>query len=138
MVKNIIPLSHFHDADKYFPSSPSTTLMKQIGFQDFLKIEMRVGTIIEAKVFEAAKSPAYILEIDFGKEIGIRKSSAQITDLYELSDLKGRQVIAVVNFPPKQIANIMSEVLVLGAVDTDKKVYLLGSDRLIPNGLRIG
>ena len=80
-------------------------------FEDFLKLDIRVGTIIEASVFENAKRPAYKLKIDFGDELGIKKSSAQITDKYEISELIGKKILAVVNFPPRQIANYMSEVL---------------------------
>lgn len=103
---------------------------------DFDKIEMRTGTILTASVFTKAHKPAYILTIDFG-ELGILKSSAQISDLYNVDDLPGRQIIAVTNFPPKQIADIMSECLVLGVVNADNKVVLLTPDRQIPNGLLI-
>ena len=107
----------------------------EISWRDFSKIEMRVGTIINAAEFPEAKKPAFKLQIDFG-EYGIRKTSAQITDLYELDSLVGRKIVAVMNFPPKQIANFMSECLVLGAVDEDK-VSLLGVDESAKNGLRI-
>lgn len=103
---------------------------------DFDKIEMRTGTILTASVFTKARKPAYILTIDFG-EFGILKSSAQITDLYKPDDLPGRQIVAVTNFPPKQIANIKSECLVLGVVNIDNKVVLLSPDRPLPNGLLI-
>ena len=83
-------------------------------FDDFMKLDIRVGTIIEAKVFEKAKRPAYQLKVDLGDEIGIKKSSAQITEVYKPDDLIGKQVLAVVNFPPRQIADFMSEILVLG------------------------
>lgn len=108
---------------------------KQISWEDFSKVEMRVGTIVKAKNFPEAKRPAYILEIDFG-DYGLKKSSAQITELYNLDDLEGRKVVAVVNFPPKQIANFMSECLVLGAVD-ESRISLLGVDETAENGLRI-
>jgi len=108
---------------------------KEISWKDFAKIEMRVGTIIKAEKFPEANKPAYKLEIDFG-EFGSKKSSAQITALYDLKDLVGRKIVAVVNFPPKQIANFMSECLVLGAVDEDK-ISLLGVDKAATNGLRI-
>ena len=107
-----------------------------IAYDDFSKIEIRVGTVIDASVFEKARKPAYILTIDFG-ELGVMKSSAQITDYYEPSSLIGRQVIAVVNFPPKQIANIHSQCLVLGAVEEDGKVILLSPEKACDNGLRI-
>lgn len=105
-------------------------------WEDFSKVEMRVGTVIDAKVFEQARNPAYQLHIDFGKEIGVKKTSAQITTRYVPENLLGKQVIAVVNFPPKQIANFMSECLVLGAVDS-KDVVLLSPDLPVENGLKI-
>ncbi|WMN07836.1 tRNA-binding protein [Marivirga arenosa] len=108
---------------------------KTIGWEDFSKIEMRVGSILRAEEFSEAMRPAYKLWVDFG-EYGIRKSSAQITVLYELEELIGKKVVAVLNFPPKQIANFMSECLVLGAVDDDR-VSLLGVDKSVENGLRI-
>ena len=107
-----------------------------ISWDDFSKIEMRVGTVIDVQEFPDAKKPAYKLIIDFGN-LGIKKSSAQITKLYSKDELLNRQVIAVLNFPPKQIANFISECLVLGAVDTDNKVILLQPDRKINNGIRI-
>ncbi len=105
-------------------------------WQEFEKAEMRVGTILEASDFSAARVPAYQLRIDFG-EHGIKKSSAQITRLYAKEDLVGRQVIAVVNFPPKQIANFFSECLVLGLVGDDKEITLLQPERPVPNGQRV-
>lgn len=110
---------------------------EHITWGDFEKVEMRAGTIIEAEVFAEARNPAYKLMIDFGDEIGVRKSSAQITALYTVEELIGKQVIAVVNFPPKQIANIRSECLVLGAVN-GSEVTLLTADKPVSNGLRIG
>ena len=110
--------------------------MDLISFDDFSKIQMKVGTIIEAKPFNKAKKPAFLLLIDFGLD-GIKKSSAQITDLYKCDDLIGKQVIAVVNFPKKQIADIMSECLILGAVDKAGKVVLLTTDMKTDNGLNI-
>ncbi|HLT89161.1 MAG TPA: tRNA-binding protein [Sphingobacterium sp.] len=106
-----------------------------INWSDFSKIEIRTGTIISAEVFKEAKNPAYKLRIDFG-DFGIRKTSAQITKLYLPDEIVGKQVVAVVNFPPKQIANMQSECLVLGAVDGDK-VTLLTTDKVVKNGLRI-
>ncbi len=103
---------------------------------DFEKVEMRVGTILTAEDFPKAKLPAYQLTIDFG-EFGIKKSSAQITNLYQKEELQGRQVIAVVNFPPKQIANFFSECLVLGVVGDEKEITLLQPERKVKNGLRI-
>jgi len=99
---------------------------------------MRVGTVIASKSFENARKPAYQIEIDFGPAIGIRQSSAQITDHYEAKALIGKQIIAVINFSPKQIANFMSECLVLGSVDAQGKVILLQPERKVANGLRIG
>lgn len=104
-------------------------------WDEFLKVDMRVGTILSAEVFEKARKPAYILVVDFGS-LGTKKTSAQITKLYKPEDLIGRQVIAVVNFPTKQIANIMSECLVLGGVDGDD-VTLLQPERRVENGMRI-
>ena len=110
----------------------------QITWKDFEKVEMRVGTIIDVNDFPEARTPAYQLKIDFGKEIGIRKTSAQITKNYSKNALFGRQVIAVVNFPKKQIANFMSECLVLGAVGEENDIILLKPDSKVENGLRIG
>ncbi|MCK7558273.1 tRNA-binding protein [Chitinophaga sedimenti] len=111
--------------------------MEPIQWNDFEKIDIRVGTIVAAHPFPNARNPAYQLEIDFGPEIGIRRSSAQITGLYTLAELPGRQVVAVVNFPVKQIANFFSECLVLGAVGDDKEVTLLMPERVTQNGLKI-
>lgn len=108
-----------------------------ISWSDFEAIEMRIGTIIEIKDFPEAKKPAYQLTIDFGKEIGIKKSSAQITKRYSKEDLLNKQIVAVVNFPKKQIGNFMSECLVLGSINSDE-VVLLTSDLKVENGLKIG
>lgn len=110
--------------------------MNTISWNDFEKIEMRVGTIIKAEEFPQAKKPAYKLKIDFG-ELGIKASSAQITDLYSISELEGKQVIAVVNFPPKQIGPFISECLVLGVVGNGTGVVLLQPSATVINGLRI-
>lgn len=107
-------------------------------WEEFEKTEMRVGTILEANDFPDARKPAYQLTIDFGAEIGIRKSSAQITKRYAKEDLAGRQIVAVVNFPRKQIGKFMSECLVLGAVGEGGDVILLAPDFKVENGLRIG
>ena len=105
---------------------------------DFEKVEMRVGTILEVNDFPGAKKPAYQLTIDFGSDIGIRKTSAQITKRYQKEDLLHRQIVAVVNFPKKQIGKFMSECLVLGAMGEEGEVILLAPDFKIGNGLRIG
>ncbi|MFX0015013.1 MAG: tRNA-binding protein [Promethearchaeota archaeon] len=108
-----------------------------ISWNDFEKVDMRIGTIIEVDDFVGAKKPSYKLKVDFGS-LGIKKSSAQITTLYKKEELINRQVIAVVNFPPKQIANFMSEVLILGViVKKNGGVVLLQPDRKVPNGLKI-
>ncbi len=108
-----------------------------LSWEEFTKVEMRVGTIVSAEVFAEVRNPAYKLVVDFGP-LGTRKTSAQITQLYQPEELVGWQVIAVVNFPPKQIANIMSECLVLGAVGENKEVTLLRPERAVANGTRIG
>lgn len=110
----------------------------EINWNDFEKIDIRVGTILEAKPFEKARNPSYKLVIDFGEEIGIKKSSAQITALYQPEDIIGKQVIAIVNFPKKQIADFMSECLVLGAVGDNKEVTLLTVNLPSKNGIPIG
>jgi tRNA-binding protein len=110
----------------------------EISWKDFEKVEMRIGTITEVSDFPEAKNPAYKMLIDFGKEIGERKTSAQITKRYKKEDLLHRQIVAVVNFPKKQIANIMSECLVLGAVGEDNDIVLLNPDFKVENGLRVG
>ncbi len=110
--------------------------MEQINWNDFAKIDMRTGTILEAEFFAEARKPAYKLRIDFGP-LGIKKSSAQLTKLYKAEELKGKQIIAVVNFPPKQIANMQSECLVLGVIGNDNAVNLLIPDGPVKNGLRI-
>ena len=108
-----------------------------ITWDDFEKVDIRIGTIIEAKSFDKAKKPSYLLKIDFGKE-GVKNSSAQITHHYTLEDLNGRQVVAVINFPPKQIANFFSECLVLGVYDELNNVILLQPERHVANGSKIG
>jgi tRNA-binding protein len=108
-----------------------------IEWPDFEKIDIRVGTILEVKDFPKAKKPAWQLSIDFG-DLGIKKSSAQITDLYDMQGLIGRQVLAVVNFPPKQVANFFSECLVLGVYTDKKEVVLIGPDRRVKNGWKLG
>lgn len=112
--------------------------MQTISWADFEKIEIRVGTIIEAKEFPRAKKPAYQLTIDFGAEVGIKHSSAQITKFYSTENLQGQQVVAVVNFPPKNIAGFISQCLVLGVYDENKDVVLLAPKSPVSNGLKIG
>lgn len=109
----------------------------KISWQDFAKVEMCIGTIISVEWFKEARNPAYKLLIDFG-ELGHLKSSAQITTLYKIEELLNRQIVAVVNFPPKQIANMMSECLVLGGIGEGKDVILLQPDQSVKNGTRIG
>ena len=112
--------------------------METITWNDFEKLDIRVGTVVHAETFAKAKKPAYQLTIDFGEALGLKKSSAQITELYDVEELKGKQVIAVVNFPPKQIANFISECLVLGVYTEDKTVVLLQPAQKVSNGLKIG
>jgi tRNA-binding protein len=109
-----------------------------ITWDDFEKIDIRAGTIIEVNDFPNAKKPAYRLIIDFGDEIGLKKSSAQITVQYKKEDLLNRQVVAVINFPSKQIAGFISECLVLGIYDENKYVILLQPERTVKNGMKIG
>jgi len=109
----------------------------QITFDDFLKVDIRVGTVIEAVGFPEARKPAYKLKIDFGEDIGIKRSSAQITIHYQADELVGRQVAAVVNFPPRQIGPFMSEVLTLGFPDENGDIVLIQPERPVPNGLRL-
>jgi tRNA-binding protein len=113
------------------------SISEQVTFDDFMKLDIRVGTIVEALPFPQARKPAYRLTIDFGPEIGIKRSSAQITARYALEDLPGQQVAAVVNFPPRQIGPMMSEVLTLGFPDENGEVVLVQPSLLIPNGGRL-
>jgi len=109
----------------------------QISFDDFLKVDIRVGTVIEVLPFPEARKPAYKLRIDFGEEVGIKRSSAQITVHYQPEELVGRQVAGVVNFPPRQIGPFMSEVLTLGFADETGDIVLLQPEHAVPNGSRM-
>jgi tRNA-binding protein len=111
--------------------------VETIGFEDFLKVELRVGRVVSASVFDQARKPAYVLHVDFGDELGIRKSSAQITALYRPDELVGRLVVAVLNFPRKQIGPLMSECLVTGFHDERDDVALCVPDRPVPLGTRL-
>lgn len=118
-----------HDAKA--PASPEIT------FDDFLRVDIRIGTIVEAEPFPEARKPAFKLKIDFGPAIGVKKSSAQIVDRYAIDELAGRQVAAVVNFPPRQIGKFMSEVLTLGFADEAGAVILFAPDHPVPDGSRL-
>ena len=111
--------------------------METISWSDFLKVELRVGRVVDARPFPEARKPAYVLHVDFGPELGLRKASAQITALYQPQELVGRLVVAVVNFPPKQIGPLMSECLVTGFHDADGNVALCVPDRSVPLGTRL-
>jgi len=111
--------------------------MKQISWEQFEAVELRAGTVVQVEDFPEARKPAYILTVDFGPELGMKKSSAQIKDLYDKEELLGRQVIAVANFPPKQIGPMMSECLVTGLYRDDGSVVLAVPEREVPNGARL-
>ena len=111
--------------------------METISWQDFEQVDLRVGTIVTAEVFAEARLPAYILHVDFGPDIGVLKSSAQITDLYHAEGLVGQQVIGVVNFPPKQIGPLQSQCLITGFPQADGTVVLIQPERPVENGLRL-
>jgi tRNA-binding protein len=108
-----------------------------IGYEDFARVDIRVGTVRAATLNAAARKPAYALEVDFGPELGVKRTSAQLTERYGPEDLIGRQVAAVINFPPKQIARVVSEVLVLGFPDAEGRTVLVGVDHPVPDGGRL-
>ena len=112
-------------------------MKEQITLEDFLKVDIRVGTVISSSLNKKARKPAYILEIDFGDEIGIKKSSAQLTENYEANELVGKQICAVVNFPAIRVAGVKSEVLVLAVVSDSAGTTLLQPERVVPNGDKI-
>ena len=112
-------------------------MKEQITYDIFNKVDIRIGTVISVKKNEKARKPSLIVEVDFGKEIGIKKSSAQITHYYNEENLKGKQVIAICNFPEKNIAGVLSQVLILGAIDSEGKVTLVHPSRKAENGLPI-
>jgi len=124
-------------ASKYVTNFHGDDALNTIEWSDFEKVELRVGTIVEAFDFPEARKPAYKLTIDFGDEIGLRKSSAQITDLYTREELVGRQIVGVVNFPPRQIGPVRSECLVTGFHREDGAVVLARPDSAVPNGARL-
>lgn len=111
--------------------------MQTIGWEDFARVELRVGRIVDARVFAEARKPAYVLQVDFGTEIGVKKSSAQITGLYKPQDLVGKLVVGVVNFPGKQIGPLMSECLVTGFHDANGDVALCVPDKPVPLGAKL-
>ena len=112
-------------------------MKQEITYEDYSKVEIKVGTVLSVKKNEKARKPSLIVEVDFGKEIGIKKSSAQITHYYNEQNLVGKQVIAVCNFPKKNIAGVVSEVLILGAIEKDGKVVLVHPSQEVENGLEI-
>jgi len=116
---------------------PSAPTLDSIEFKDFLNVDMRIGEIVEVEDFPEARNPSYKLRIDFGKGVGIKKSSAQITIHYSKDELIGKKAVAVVNFPPRQIGKFMSEVLVMGFSDTNNDIVLFNLDHDVPNGSRL-
>lgn len=117
--------------------SATTPPAENIDFSDFLKVDIRIGTVVKAEPFEKARKPSLVLHIDFGLGVGVKKTSAQIASLYSPEELVGRQLAAVVNFPPRQIGPLMSEVLTLGFADGEGRVTLFSPDRPVPDGARL-
>ena len=134
-------MSRTHQRPNGIKPAPGDIMSNEISFDDFMQVDIRVGTIIEVQDFPEARKPAYKLVIDFGDEIGTKKSSAQITVRYSKADLTGKQIMAVVNFPPRQIGPFMSEVLTLGVADDNGDVALVTPDQMaaapIPKGSRL-
>ncbi|MBB4658710.1 tRNA-binding protein [Parvularcula dongshanensis] len=116
---------------------PAAAPEAEASFDDFLRVDVRIGTIVEAEPFPEARKPAYKLRVDFGEGVGVKRSSAQLTGRYEAEALIGRQVLGVVNFPPRQVGPVRSEVLVLGLADEDGAVVLVSPDAAVPNGTRL-
>ena len=112
-------------------------MKQEITYEDYSKVEIKIGTVLSVKKNEKARKPSLVVEVDFGKEIGVKKSSAQITHYYNEQNLVGKQVIAVCNFPKKNIAGVVSEVLILGAIEKDEKVVLVHPSQKVENGLEI-
>lgn len=117
--------------------NPNTPSSRAIDFETFLQVDVRIGQIVDVQDFPEAKNPSYKLLIDFGEAIGLKKSSAQITHHYSIQDLKDKKIMAVINFPPRQIGKFMSEVLVLGFSDINNQVVLFNLDKDVPNGSRM-
>jgi tRNA-binding protein len=138
MVRFSVELPNLHTIFKYFSTIFLTNVnfskMETISWQDFEKVQIRAGTILEVRDFPKAKKPAYQLVVDLGEEVGIKQSSAQLTKLYSKEDLLGRQVICVTNFAPRQVANFISEILVTGFILPDGEVVLSTIERPVPNG----
>ena len=112
-------------------------MKQEITYEDYSKVEIKIGTVLSVKKNEKARKPSLVVEVDFGKETGVKKSSAQITDYYNEQNLVGKQIIGVCNFPKKNIAGILSEVLILGAIDKEGKVVLVHPSQKVENGLEI-
>ncbi len=121
----------------HYTQDPATPPAPTVSFDDFMKVDIRVGTIIAADPFPEARKPAYKLTIDFGAGVGVKKSSAQITGRYTLEQLPGKRVLGIVNFPPRQVGPVRSEVLVLGLADTDDQTVLVTPELDVPNGARL-